>query len=282
MTTPRWDEIDRIEYMDQLLAYCICTLDMANRDPDNFWWRNPAARPDAQNSVNWEIVKDDFGNRFLVYTVILDYYNQNPLLTKPSLTKSILTGSPYQIKPNLVSIPTTGIGMKRPPIPRELDTLEKLIYWCAKCLEVAFIYTQFIQVCNQNNWIPEFIPVPDFGLNPNIVIPTETITILDPAPGAPTYLTSGEALFGGIGGDNQSSIPEWLNNTLENIGNNYNANNNSQSNTPVQQVDIGNAQQPGDPVYVNPNSDVCKEQDPSVVAFNQKGYQMLLEKIDNN
>ncbi len=37
MTFPNWQEIDQIQYLDQLLAYCILVTDATNRDEYNLW-----------------------------------------------------------------------------------------------------------------------------------------------------------------------------------------------------------------------------------------------------
>lgn len=280
MTIPKWTEINQIEYLDQLLAYCVVVLDATNKDEDNLWWNNPAARANGKNSITWQVVKDDIGQRQFVWTAILDYWNPTPGLSKASLSQSILTITPHQKRDNQITIPSDGRGMRVPPIPPEIDTLERLLWWVVKSIEVCLLYAQHINYCNLSYWVPESLPIISFGINPYIIIPDDTIVPPAGLVGDSGSITVGEAfdnLNGGLNSDNSSEIPEWMSSALDSIGD---VNNNANS-EPPQQIDIGKPMSPSDPIYVDPNADVCKEVDPSLANYSKDGYQMLIEIIED-
>lgn len=276
MTFPNWQEIDQIQYLDQLLAYCILVTDATNRDEYNLWWKNSAARQEARDSITWQIVKDDSGEYNLVYTTILDYYNATPLLSKNSLSQSILTITPHQMADNNVTIPNTGKGMPVPPIPEGIETLEHLLWWSFKCSEVCLLYVNYINLCNNNYWVPQLLPMVNFGINPFIIMPTEIVQPLPTDTG--TQETSINDAFDKLANDNQSPVPGWLGDAIRIPANDDTAIGGNES---YQDVDIGKPLKDNEPIYHDPNNGECKEQDPSVIAYNEQGYTILFEVIED-
>jgi hypothetical protein len=115
----------------------------------------------------------------------------------------------------------------------------------------------------------------NFGLNPFIIMPTEIIT--QPIGVNNEEISINDA-FEQQSPDNQSPVPGWLG---EAIRIPWESDNGGGGNESYQDVDIGKPLKDNEPIYHDPNEGECKEVDPSVIAYNEQGYTILFEVIED-
>jgi hypothetical protein len=130
MTQINYAEYNQLQSYDQALVWAITTLEKANHHPENSDLMNYVTiRPEARDFVAWDVKFDGEGQPFLSFSMLFPLSEHNPLLGKPALPLKIPTYTDFQPDAEPLSLPANGQGLPVPPIPTEIDTLERLACW---------------------------------------------------------------------------------------------------------------------------------------------------------
>jgi hypothetical protein len=269
MTRINTDEYNALKSFDQALVWAVITLAEANRSPDNSDLLNYLTiRPEARDFVNWQVQLDSGGQPYLTFSMLFPLVDHNPLQAKPGLPLKIPTYTDFQPVIEPATIPATGQGLPLPPIPAEIETLERLACWLGL---IAYQLHDFIRYCNGLNSLNvtgDF----NFGL-PIYTIDVHGLTFEKPLSESALYAqrgaggggtsTAAEA-FAAINGDSPTSP-----NNADLIDKIAEARDQQAATTEPPQVNPGAGY---DRIDTLP---VCKDQDPSVKAYNKPLREIL-------
>jgi hypothetical protein len=132
MTRINWTEIHQINRLDELIAYCIITLQEAYTAADNDDV-DSVTKNEIADWVRWEIAYDDSGRAFFRYAASLYVKDKTPMADRDFL---LLINSPTRY---LVTHASLGVAARtgdtsleidtQVHIPRQVDTLEKMLFW---------------------------------------------------------------------------------------------------------------------------------------------------------
>jgi hypothetical protein len=261
-----------ITSLDQSLLYAIIALERANRAYDNFEWaRDPTLPSEAQDDVNFSIVKDSSGVGRIVFKAILPLNNRHPFKAKNNICDNVKAFTHYySAEIDTLAPPPVSQGMPRPPIPANITTLEQYLAWLAI---MANAYREYVAVKNAS---PD--SVPDSLVD---VLPTIAAGHLDGISVIPWANTTPiDALIIGVDGSpavgweflyesaDSSSAPSWYTTTAQNydgsraIGSDSsNPQTNSVGDNPVQTLAV------------------CKDQDPNATEYGSTNGILLWEII---
>jgi hypothetical protein len=164
MTSINYTEYNQLQSFDQALVWAVTTLAKANRHPDNKDYQQQASiRADAVNLVSWDIVLDADGQPFLNYSATFPLVAPNPLASTIGLPQRIPEYVMWQPATEPMTIPTNGQGMPTPPIPPEIDTLERLVCWLSL---IGHQLREYIAYANELNRLQLVPDAPAFSIGP--------------------------------------------------------------------------------------------------------------------
>lgn len=262
----------QITTLDQSLLFALIALERANRAYDNTdWARDPTLPPEAQDDVNFSISKDPSGIGRISFRAILPLNNRHPFLAKANICSSIKAFTNYySAEIDALDPPAASLGMLRPPIPANINSLEQYLGWLAL---MANAYREYVAVYNSNldvtpDSIANVLPRIRAGnLNGINLIPWDNLIDIDTlaAGGDGSTAPGWEFIYNNAG---NSSAPSWYLDTIQNydgsraIGSSdANPQTNSVGDNPVQSLAV------------------CKDQDPSATEYGTTNGILLWELI---
>lgn len=135
--------------LDQSLLYAIVALERANRAYDNYdWERLPTLPLEAQDDVNFSISKDPSGIGRISFRAVLGLHNRHPFKPKNNILDTVVNFTSYYSKEiDDLDPPEPNRGMKRPPLPANITSLEQYLVWLAI---IANAYREYVIVYNSN------------------------------------------------------------------------------------------------------------------------------------
>jgi hypothetical protein len=269
MTSINTDQLAQIEYVDQALVWAIVTLQKANKHPENLQLSdNAAIRQESRDFCNWNITRNSEGVGTFFYSAILPIVNPDPLMDRESIIQCIASYTSFLVPDNEVTYPTDGKGMRLPPIPAYVNTLEKLVYWLVRLVEIV---NQIIVYANKLIAQKQSL---EGGLD--VVYDAGTGFIA-----TPEIITSG-FLIEGVGNENTAEgiiaqfdgndddgrgVPDWY---MQGIGLSF-----YEIKYASEPINLGGGNDKGKRVETLP---VCKEQDPNVTAYGENNLYDILTK----
>jgi hypothetical protein len=135
--------------LDQALLYTIVSLERANRAYDNYEWnRDPTLPVEAQEDVNWSIVKDDNGLGRIVFKAIIPLSNRHPFLGKRNIVSQVRAFTNYYSNEiDDLMAPNPSGSIPKPPILENIVTLEQYVVWLSL---LANAYREYVLIYNGN------------------------------------------------------------------------------------------------------------------------------------
>jgi hypothetical protein len=202
-----------ITSLDQSLLYALIALERANRAYDNFEWaQDPSLPSEAQDDVNFSILKDSSGVGRIAFKAILPLNNRHPFKEKNNICDSVKAFTHYySAEIDALDPPTVSQGMPRPPIPANIKTLEQYLAWLAI---MANAYREYVAVNNASSTsVPDSLvdvlpTIAEGNLDGVSVIPWTNTTAIDTlAVGSDGNTAAGwEFLYDSA---DTSSAPTW-------------------------------------------------------------------------
>lgn len=131
MTVINQDELGQLTKLDQVLMWCIVSINASNLDPRNKNISdNAAIREESRDYITWQVTQDDKGKGQFSFTALLPIVNPHPLQDKVSLLSRVWSYSPFD--PNLLTEDgILGYGEDMPLVPDWIDSVEKLLAFVA-------------------------------------------------------------------------------------------------------------------------------------------------------
>jgi hypothetical protein len=131
MTVINQAELAELTKLDQVLLWCIVSINASNLDPrNNNISDNAAIRAESRDYITWQVQQDDKGKGQFTFTALLPIVNPHPLQDKVSLLSRVWSYSPFD--PNMeTEAGIDGYGEDMPTVPIWVDTVEKLLAFVA-------------------------------------------------------------------------------------------------------------------------------------------------------
>lgn len=260
MTRINWDEVNQLRRLDEIIAYCIITLQEAYTAPDNEELGG-VEKNDISDWVRWEIAYDEYGRAYFRYAASLYVVDRNPLANVDMLN---LINSPTKW---LVNHQNLAVATRDGDTSLEIDTLtdipplvttmEKLLFW-AIVLGDWWNRTLRYLGATETPDLPPATPIDSWGEipeSPGDTLPTE----------GEGDSNSIDAQFDEYNGEVDSGgLPDFLQGILERS--------NDGTGDFNQSIDLP-ARDAG--VY-RENLVTCEEQDPAIKNFSQQQLDVLL------
>jgi hypothetical protein len=277
MTKINYAEYDVLNSFDQALVWSIVTLAEANRSPDNSdLLDNQTVRPEAIEFVTWQVQLDEKGDPYMSFSATFPMVDHNPLAASAGLPTKIPNYTNYQPAPEPMIVPD-GRGLPKPPIPAEINTLERLLCWL--CL-IANQLDELVAYCNAiNTYNVGIDPLGNASGTsggqigrPVTTIDSHGLSWTKPISESKVYAnrgaggggtTTGDQAFAAFDGTTSNPNTVDLAEKLDELRESQ------RSNSEPPQVDPGKGY---DKIDTLP---VCKDQDPKIKAFNKPLYDLL-------
>jgi hypothetical protein len=131
MTVINQEELGQLTKLDQVLMWCIISINASNLDPrNNNISDNAAIRAESRDYITWQVTQDDKGKGKFTFSALLPIVNSHPLQDKISLLSRVWSYSPFD--PNMETEDgIDGHGENMPVVPDWVDTVEKLLAFVA-------------------------------------------------------------------------------------------------------------------------------------------------------
>ena len=131
MTVINQDELAQLTKLDQVLMWCIISINASNLDPrNNNISDNAAIRAESRDYITWQVTQDDKGKGQFSFTALLPIVNPHPLQDKVSLLSRVWSYSPFD--PDLETEDNIqGYGEDMPLVPSWVETVEQLLAFVA-------------------------------------------------------------------------------------------------------------------------------------------------------
>jgi hypothetical protein len=259
MTKINYTEYESLKSFDQALVWVICRLREANQHPQNKDLLDYVTiRPEARDFARWSTQLDDQGQPYFTASLLLPLIDHQELVSRP-IPARIPNYTDFELPPVPMNIPATGRGFPLPEIPASIDTLERLACWL--CL-IAYVHGDLIRYINGLNSLA-FVTSTPGASKPDLSINAAGLTYSKSLSESELYAVRGSggggtaaeafAAFDGTPQDpNNKDLAEKLEDAREE----------QRANQEPPQVDPGKGY---DRIDTLP---VCKDQDPSIKAFN--------------
>jgi hypothetical protein len=263
MNKINYTEYESLKSFDQALVWAIIRLREANQHPDNKDLLDYVTiRPEARDFIRWSTQLDDQGQPFFTASLLFPLGEQNPLVSR-AIPANIPNYTNFELPIQPMSIPATGRGLPLPEIPPQIDTLERLTCWLCLIGHQAGEFIGYINAINIYAMITQTIATrPNFSLTPAGLGFEKIFSFA-----AITAATRGSS--GGGGGGSTAADAFQAFETTPQTPNNADLSErleefreNSRSSSEPPQVDPGKGYERIDTLPV------CKDQDPSIKAFN--------------
>lgn len=271
MTKINYTEYAALKSFDQALIWSIIRLREANQHPDNEDLLDYVTiRPEARDFIRWRAQLDDRGQPYFTASLLFPLIDKQELVSR-SIPARIPNYTDFELPPSPMSIPATGRGLPLPEIPASIDTLERLVCWLALIGNQHGDLIRYIAALNSFAWLTithatkPTVSISETGLS-------YTKSISESEIYAPRYAASGSgggSSTPGAGIDTTASqafaafdgTPQTPNNNdlAEKL---EEAREQDRATSEPPQVDPGKGYERIDTLPV------CKDQDPSIKAFN--------------
>jgi hypothetical protein len=269
MTKINYAEYDSLKSFDQALVWAVIRLREANLHPDNKDLLDYVTiRPEAREFIKWSPQLDDQGQPYFTASLLFPLIDsQAPVSRQPSalVSKSIPAHIPtytdFELPPSPMDIPATGRGMPKPEIPAAIDTLERLLCWL--CL-IGYVHGDLVRYINGLNSLA-FVTNTAAAGKPDYSITTAGLRFFKSISESELYAQRGAA-----SGGNTTAADAFA--AFDGTPQNPNNNDLAEKLEDLREEQRANAEPPqADPGKGYDRIDtlpVCKDQDPSIKAFN--------------
>jgi hypothetical protein len=151
MTVINQSELAELSRLDQILMWCIISINASNLDARNTHISdNAAIRAESKDYISWQVVQDDTGAGKFTFSALLPIVNPHPLEDKVSLLSRIWSYSPYD--PDMITeAGIVGYGWGVPPMPAWIETTEQLLAY------VAVLASKIVKLAPKINGSQSFI-----------------------------------------------------------------------------------------------------------------------------
>jgi hypothetical protein len=256
MTRINWDEVHAIHRLDQLIAYCIITLQEAYTAADNDDV-DSVTKNEIADWVQWEIAYDDSGRAFFRYGASLYVKDKTPmarrdfleLINSPTkyLVRHASLDMEYQSGDTSLKIDT------RNHIPGRADTLEKVLFWAIVLGNWWNLTLKYI-AATDNPTTTQDTPIENWG--------AIEVSYGDTGSGDSTGSDTIDSQFDEYNGTTEDpSIPSFLLDTPS-----------TGTGSVKQKIDLPSS----DSGTYRENLTTCEEQDPAIKNYSQQQLDALL------
>jgi hypothetical protein len=259
MTRINWTEVHQLNRLDELIAYCIITLQEAYTAADNDDV-DSVTKNEIADWVRWEIAYDDSGRAFFRYAASLYVKDRTPMANRDFLS---LINSPTRY---LVTHASLGVAARtgdtslaidtQVHIPRQVDTLEKLLFWAIVLGNWWNLTLKYI-AATENPTTDQNTPIDTWG--------EIEASLGDTGTGDTTSGDTIDAQFDEYNGTTEDpSIPSFLTEILDNTS--------TGTGSVSQTIDLPSS----DSGTYRENLTTCEEQDPAIKNYSQQQLDALL------
>jgi uncharacterized membrane protein YgcG len=276
MTVINYVEYNSLKSFDHALIWAIIRLRECNQHPENTDLLDYVTiRPEARDFIKWSTQLDEEGQPFFTASLLFPLRDDTPLVSRP-IPMNIPTYTDFELPSQPMSVPATGRGLPVPEIPAEINTLERLACWLCLIAHRAGEFIGYINAINTYGFLTQTaVAKPSHEITPAGLTYDKTFnfaTIANGISGGGEGEGGGGEGGGGGGGGGGSttaseafaafeSTPQSPNNAdlaerLEELREN------NRVNQEPPQVDPGRGY---DRIDTLP---ICRDQDPSIKAFN--------------
>jgi hypothetical protein len=272
MTKINYSEYNQLVSFDQCLVWAVTTLAAANRHPENKdLLSQPTIRPEAVDYVTWQVQTDAEGQPYLTISALFPLLDYSPLTPKYGLVAKIPNYTDFQPPAEPLVVTAAGQGLPKPPIPPEIDTLERLCAWLCLIANQLGEYIDYLNLLQyENHRFYTSYPAPERTIDSRGLTYTKPVSIAllkasNRTPNISTETTAAAA-FDKLSGDppedpRKADLQEKLDEAAEQQRAN------------------------SEPPTVSPSKGYeridtlpsCKDQDPSLKAFNSKSLAALIK-----
>ena len=257
MTRINWDEVHELKHLDEIIAYCIITLEEAYTARDNEDL-DTDTRNDISQWIQWSIGYDEQGRAFFRYAANLYMVDRTPM-SEQSILSLIKAPTRYLVfhpsiyleeRPDDTSLKIDTTTQ----IPNECDNLERLLYWA---VVIANYWGKILRYLADNG---DAVPLPPNPLDSPAIPPVQFE--LAGVSSESTVDGQFDAYNGKI---DDPSIPSFLVDLLE------------RSPTGTGSVDQNITLPARDAGNYRENLTTCEEQDPKITNYSQGSLDALLQ-----
>jgi hypothetical protein len=260
------DELSRLKTLDQAIVWAVLTLDRSNQDARNSWYNdNAAVRQEvAKDLVKWSITQDPAtGEGVLAFTALSPLLDLEPMQTLQDVGQLIKSYSFFALMDQVVEEPVSDKGFPVAELPDWVESLEQALYYWVRIAEAVGRMIRYANLASQQP-VPPTDPV-TLDLSGPVPILLNLLTDLATEGSAEGTISQFE-----VGTPIYQGFTPWIQDIFDNLI----PTGASSGITSVDQIAPGDGYQPKG-IETLP---VCKEQDPSVVAFNANSLAELLSK----
>ncbi len=281
MTKINYVEYQSLISYDQALVWAIIRLREANQHPDNEDLLNYVTiRPEARDFIKWTAQMDDAGQPFFTASLLFPLIKNDELRGVP-IPLQIPTYTDFELPPSPIDIPTSGQGLPLPTIPPEIDTLERLAAWL--CL-IGYRHGELMAYINAINIRAHATQTP--ATKPDVFINVHGLTYSTPTSFVELYADRVTAIGGGGGGGTSNGGGGGGDATAADAFAAFDGTPQTPNNADLAEKleDFRESQRSSlEPPQVDPGKGyeridtlpVCKDQDPSIKAFNSPLAKLL-------
>jgi hypothetical protein len=259
MTRINWDEVHHIHRLDELIAYCIITLQEAYTAADNDDV-DSVTKNEIADWVRWEIAYDDSGRAFFRYAASLYVKDTTPMARRDFL-ELINSPTKYLVRHTSLDIDyrsgDTSLKIDtRNHIPARADTLEKVLFWAIVLGDWWNLTLKYI-AATDNPTTTQSTPIDAWG--------DYEVSYGDTGSDSSSGSDTIDAQFDEYNGTTEDpSIPSFLTEILDTPS--------TGSGSVNQTIDLPSS----DSGSYRENLTTCEEQDPAIKNYSQQQLDALL------
>jgi hypothetical protein len=261
MTRINHTEYESLKSFDQALVWAIIRLREANQHPGNKDLLDYVTiRSEARDFIKWSVQLDDQGQPYFTASLLFPLIDLQELVAS-TIPARIPNYTDFELPASPMDTPVTGRGFPLPEIPAAIDTLERLACWL--CL-IGNVHGDMMRYINALNTRAFATDTPG-AIKPDRSITAAGLTYFKSLSESELYAVRGA---GAGGGGTAAEAFAAFDGTPQNPNNNdlaeklEDARESQRASQEPPTVDPGKGY---DRIDTLP---VCKDQDPSIKAFN--------------
>jgi hypothetical protein len=261
MTKINHTEYESLKSFDQALVWAIIRLREANKHPQNTdLLAYVTIRPEARDFIKWSVQLDDQGQPYFTASLLFPLIDLQALVSS-TIPARIPNYTDFELPASPMDAPATGRGLPLPEIPAAIDTLERLACWL--CL-IGNVHGDLLRYINGLN-VLAFLSNTPGALKPSYLINSAGLSYVKSLSESELYASRGA---GGGGSVTAAEAFAVFDGTPQNPNNAdlaeklEDAREQQRANLEPPTVDPGKGYERIDTLPV------CKDQDPSIKAFN--------------
>jgi hypothetical protein len=266
MTQINFDELAKLQTLDQGILWAVISLTRSNKHPNNTWYSDNATirQEVAKDLSNWNVSQDDQGRGHFSFTAIMPLLDPEPMRAAADICQTIKSYSNFALVDQTVDDPIDSKGFPMPELPDYVETLEQLLFYLVRIAEAV---GRMIRYANAAARSPE--------------PPTDPV-YLDLTTAAPvlsgivpiaydTENSTGEAIIAEFGDSKPiyEGFSDWIQDIFDGL-----LQSNDGGIPGTDKVDTSGGYKPRG-VETLP---VCKEQDPTAVSFSENNLTEVLTR----